>query len=399
MPRHDTRAEGPHFKPAPLPIARLDDSQRLACLRLIRSENVGPITFRALINHFGGAQAALDALPELSPRGGRTIRICSREAAEAELEAAERIGARPIFTIEPGYPAALAAIEAPPPLIYAKGDEQLLARPAVAIVGSRLASAAGQQLTRQLAAGLGQAGYVVVSGLALGIDAAAHRAALDTGTIAVVAGGLDVAYPPQNADLQRDIGERGCLISEQPPGFQPRGNDFPRRNRIISGLSLGVVVVEAARRSGSLITARRAADQGREVFAVPGHPLDPRAEGTNQLIKDGATLVTCAEDIVSALQPFGRRLAPKAQRFREPDVVLDAAPEPLPEVAGDDRARITAALSRAPVAIDELARATDLPVRIVQTVLLELALAGRIQYHGSQLVSLTGAPDEDGLGR
>lgn len=399
VPRHDTRAEGPHFKPAPLPIARLDDSQRLACLRLIRSENVGPITFRALINHFGGAQAALDALPELSRRGGRTIRICSREAAEAELEAAERIGARPIFTIEPGYPAALAAIEAPPPLIYAKGDEQLLARPAVAIVGSRLASAAGQQLTRQLAAGLGQAGYVVVSGLALGIDAAAHRAALDTGTIAVVAGGLDVAYPPQNADLQRDIGERGCLISEQPPGFQPRGNDFPRRNRIISGLSLGVVVVEAARRSGSLITARRAADQGREVFAVPGHPLDPRAEGTNQLIKDGATLVTCAEDIVSALQPFGRRLAPKAQRFREPDVVLDAAPEPLPEVAGDDRARIAAALSRAPVAIDELARATDLPVRIVQTVLLELALAGRIQYHGSQLVSLTGAPDEDGLGR
>lgn len=394
MHGRDTRAEGARSKSAPLPTARLDNSQRLACLRLIRSENVGPITFRALINHFGGAQAALDALPELSRRGGRrTIRICPRDAAEAELEAAGRIGARPIFTIEPGYPAALAAIEAAPPLIYAKGDEQLLARPAIAIVGSRLASAAGQQLTRKLAAGLGEAGYVVVSGLALGIDTAAHRAALETGTIAVLAGGLDITYPPQNADLQRSIGEHGCLVSEQPPGFQPRGSDFPRRNRIISGLSLGVVVVEAARRSGSLITARRAADQGREVFAVPGHPLDPRAEGTNQLLKEGATLVTCAEDVVNALQPFGRQLAPKPQPFREPASMLDAAPEPLPQVAGDDRARITAALSPAPVPIDELARATDLPIRIVQTVLLELALAGRIQHHGSQLVSLIGAPD------
>lgn len=394
MHGRDTRAEGARSKPAPLPTARFDDSQRLACLRLIRSENVGPITFRALINHFGGAQAALDALPELSRRGGRrTIRVCPRDAAEAELEAAERIGARPIFTIEPGYPASLAAIEAAPPLVYAKGDEQLLARPAIAIVGSRLASAAGQQLTRKLAAGLGEAGYVVVSGLALGIDTSAHRAALETGTIAVLAGGLDITYPPQNADLQRAIGERGCLISEQPPGFQPRGSDFPRRNRIISGLSLGVVVVEAARRSGSLITARRAADQGREVFAVPGHPLDPRAEGTNQLLKEGATLVTCAEDVVNALQPFGRQPAPRPQPFREPASVLDTAPEPLPQVAGDDRARITAALGPAPVPIDELARATDLPIRIVQTVLLELALAGRIQHHGSQLVSLIGAPD------
>lgn len=395
MSGRESKAKGSRLKPPPLPTARLDDGQRLACLRLIRSENVGPITFRALINHFGGAQAALTALPELSQRGGRrtAIRICPRETAEAELEAAERIGARPVFTIEPGYPAALAVIDGAPPLIYAKGDDRLLTRPAVGIVGSRAASAAGQQLARQLGAGLGKAGYVVVSGLALGIDTAAHRAALETGTIAVLAGGLDIIYPPQNADLHRAIGERGCLISEQPPGFQPRGNDFPRRNRIISGLSLGVVVVEAARRSGSLITARRAADQGREVLAVPGHPLDPRAAGTNQLIKDGATLVTCAEDIVDALQPFGRPATTVPEPLREPAPPLHAAPEPLPQVAGDDRARITAALGPAPVPIDELARATDLPVRIVQTVLLELALAGRIQHHGSQLVSLIGAPD------
>ena len=380
-------------RPPPLPTARLDDQQRLACLRLIRSENVGPATFRALINHFGGARAALEALPELSKRGGRrtAIRVCSEAAAEAELRAADRIGARPVFTIEPGYPAALAVIEHAPPLLYVKGDDRLLNRRSIAIVGSRAASAAGQQFTRELATGLGRAGYVIASGLALGIDTAAHQAALETGTIAVLAGGLDVIYPPQNAELHRAIGERGCLVSEMPPGFKPRGNDFPRRNRIISGLSVGVVVVEAARRSGSLITARRAADQGREVFAVPGHPLDPRAAGTNQLIKDGATLVTCVEDILEALKPFGR--APRLDRadaanFGESHHALDAAPEPLPHVEQDDRSRVLTALGPAPVLIDELARATGLPIRVVQMVLLELALAGRVQHHGNQLVSL-----------
>ncbi len=385
-------------KPPPLPTARLDDSQRLACLRLIRSENVGPATFRALINHFGGARPALEALPELSARGGRRagIRICPEELAERELAAAERIGAHPLFTVEPGYPAALAVIDGAPPLIYAKGDDRLLARPAVGIVGSRASSAAGQQLARQLAAGLGQAGYVVTSGLAIGIDTSAHHASLETGTIAVLAGGLDVVYPPQNADLHRAIGERGCLVSEQPPGFQPRGKDFPRRNRIISGLSLGVVVVEAARRSGSLITARRAADQGREVFAVPGHPLDPRAAGTNHLIKEGATLVTCAEDVVSTLEPFGRRPEPisgQAYDFEEPTPMLLATPEPLPQVERDERSLVISALGPAPVHVDELARATGLPIRIVQTVLLELALAGRVEHHGSQLVSLLAGRD------
>ena len=385
-------------KPPPLPTARLDDGQRLACLRLIRSENVGPATFRALINHFGGARAALEALPELSARGGRqaAIRVCPEAAAEAELAAAERIGARPLFTVEPGYPAALAVVERAPPLIYVKGDDRLLSQPVVGVVGSRSASAAGQQLTRQLAADLGQAGYVIASGLAIGIDTAAHQAALETGTVAVLAGGVDVIYPPQNAALHRAIADRGCLVSEQPPGFHPRGNDFPRRNRIISGLSLGVVIVEAARRSGSLITARRAADQGREVFAVPGHPLDPRAAGTNQLLKDGATLVTCAEDVVNALQLFRRPhdAVPSREPLGDSSNSIDAAPaaDPLLEVAGDDRARVVAALGPAPVHVDELARTTGLPIRIVQTVLLELALAGRVEHHGSQLVSLIGKP-------
>ncbi len=216
----------------------LDDHQRLACLRLIRSENVGPATFRALINHFGGARAALEALPELSRRGGRrtAIRVCSEAEAEAELKAARRIGARPVFTIEPGYPAALAVVEQAPPLLYVKGDDRLLNRPSIAIVGSRSASAAGQQFARQLAAGLERAGYIIASGLALGIDTAAHHAALETGTIAVLAGGLDVIYPPQNADLHRAIGERGCLVSEMPPGFKPRGTDFPRREQDHLGL-------------------------------------------------------------------------------------------------------------------------------------------------------------------
>ncbi|MGH6816728.1 MAG: DNA-processing protein DprA [Hyphomicrobiaceae bacterium] len=379
------------FAAAPLPVARFGDAERLACLRLIRSENVGPVTFRALINRYGGAQRALRALPALCRHGGRgrTIRICSAEEAEAELDAARRIGSRPLFTVEPGYPKALAAIETSPPLLYVKGDEKLLGRPIVAIVGARQSSAVGQRLTRQLAAGLGRGGYVVASGLARGIDGTAHHAALETGTVAVVAGGIDVIYPPEHADLYRAICERGCLVSEQPPGFQPRAQDFPRRNRIVSGLALGVLVVEAARRSGSLITARFAAEQGREVFAVPGHPLDPRAEGTNALLKTGATLVTAADDILTALAPLS-----DFPRF-EPSVPL-AANEPLSapetpsefEPAADDRTRVVAVLGPTPAGIDDVARAAALPIQAVQIVLMELALAGRLEFHGRQLVSL-----------
>ncbi len=363
-----------------------------AC-RLIRSDNVGPVTFRELINHFGGAEPALAALPELSRRGGRqAIRICPREAAEAELEAADRIGAQPLFTIEPGYPPALAAVDAPPPLLYVKGNTAHLTRPIVAIVGARNASAAGQKLARMFAARIGAAGFVIASGLARGIDRAAHEAALEHGTIAVLAGGLDNVYPPEHAELQRQIGERGCLISENAPGFAPRAQDFPRRNRIVSGVALGVLIVEAARRSGTLITARTAAEQGREVFAVPGHPLDPRAEGTNRLLKnrgdDGhrargrhlhpradAARAACAvtrEPLRSPLRP-GATGAPTAQ---------------MPEVGAQDRARLLAALGPAPVDIDELARATGLPARALQIALIELALAGRIERHGHQLVSL-----------
>ena len=389
--------------PPPLPTARLDDAQRLACLRLIRSENVGPVTFRALVNHFGGAEQALAALPELSRRGGRRrpIRLCPMQDAEVELAAASRAGALPIFTIEPGYPAALAVTEAPPPLLYVKGDSALLNRPIVGIVGSRQASAAGQKFSRYLAGDLGAAGFVIVSGLARGIDAAAHQAALETATVGVVAGGIDVVYPPEHQELQRLIGERGCLVTEQPPGFQPRGQDFPRRNRIISGLSFGVVIVEAARRSGSLVTARFAAEQGREVFAVPGHPFDPRAEGTNRLLKDGATMVTEAADVIRALQPMvGARLDGAAARISSGAPVLDLPPpQPPLVVADDDRSRVAAALGPAPVNVDEIARATGLSIRAVHAVLLELALAGRLEHHGAQLVSLHPGGDDPGRDR
>ena len=375
--------------PAPLPQAPLNASQRLACLRLIRSENVGPVTFRELINHFGGAEEALEALPALSQRArGRGIRICPRDRAEAELEAAEAIGARPLFTIEPGYPTALAAAEPPPPLLYVKGDAGLLRRPMVAIVGARNGSAAGQKLARLFATRLGEAGFVIASGLARGIDGAAHEAALRLGTVAVVAGGIDIIYPPEHADLQGQIGERGCLISENPPGFVPRAQDFPRRNRLISGVSLGVVIVEAARRSGTLVTARFAREQSREVFVIPGHPLDPRAEGTNALLKKGeVTLVTEPEDVIGVLAPMLRE-APAPHEF-----TADPAPRPKPapiqpEIGAEDRARLLAALGPAPVDVDELARATGLNVRALQVALIELALAGLIERHGHQLVSL-----------
>lgn len=389
MPRAD---QIPLFANAPLPQAPLDDPQRLACLRLIRSEQVGPVTFRELINQFGGADAALEILPELVRRGGgkRTIRICPRDVAEAELAAAAKAGARPLFTIEPGYPAALAHIDVPPPLLYVKGHADLLARPAVGVVGSRNASAAGQRFTRQIAAALGAEGLVVVSGLARGIDAAAHEAALATGTVAVVAGGIDVVYPPEHEALQRQIGERGCLVTEQPPGYVPRAQDFPRRNRIISGMSLGVLIVEAARRSGTLITARTAGEQGREVMAVPGHPLDPRAEGTNQLLRDGATLVTRASDVIEALGPIL-----EARAFHGRTEVRDGGPIPHPpgyagepRIAEDARASVLAALGPAPVSVDEVSRVAGLDIRSVRIALLELALAGRIDQHGGQLVSL-----------
>ena len=358
------------FTPAPLPVAPLDAGERLACLRLIRSGHVGPVAFRELINHCGGAHEALAALPELSRRAGRAARVFPEADAEAELKAAKKAGARPVFTIEPGYPEALALLDAPPPMIYLKGRPELFQRPAVAIVGSRQASAAGVKLAGLFARALAEAGFPIVSGLARGIDGAAHEASLARGTIAVLAGGIDIVYPPEHRALQASIGETGCLVTELPPGFIPRGKDFPRRNRLISGLARGVVVIEAARRSGSLVTARLAAEQGREVFAVPGHPMDPRAEGTNQLLKSGATFVTRPEDVIEALAPQlasptpGLTEGPAASAGGVKGRLETSAPRALPPDPGDgERARVLAALGPNPIDIDALMRATGLGAR------------------------------------
>ncbi len=318
----------------------LSAAQRLDWLRLIRSENVGPRTFRTLINHYGGAQAALSALPALARRGGKTsVRICSEAEAERELKEAERIGVRFVALGEAEYPAALQTIYDPPPLLAVRGRTPIFMDPIVSMVGARNASAVGIKFAEKLARDLGEAGFVVASGLARGIDAAAHRSTLTTGTIAVLAGGQARIYPREHEPLAAQIADMGALISEMPITWEPRAQDFPRRNRLISGLALGVVVVEAACRSGSLITARRALDQGREVFAVPGSPLDPRSEGTNGLLKDGATLVTEAADVINAL---GSGIGRLGRAVMEEEEASDLPP--LADLADRDRASITALL-------------------------------------------------------
>lgn len=364
---------------------RLTDEQRLDWLRLIRSENVGPRTFRALVNHFGGAKAALEALPDLARRGGadRPGRICSIEDAERELDAARRGAVTFVALGEPDYPHRLRMIDDAPPLIAVRGKVEALASPIVAIVGSRNASAAGVKFAGQIARDLGEAGFVIASGLARGIDAAAHRASLGSGTIAVLAGGHDHIYPAEHGELLLSILDHGAALSEMPISWEPRGRDFPRRNRLISGLALGVVIVEAARRSGSLITARMALEQGREVFAVPGSPLDPRAEGTNGLLKQGAALVTEAADVIAALSPIlGRALDLPA---KEPE---HGAPQSIGEPAQDERRRIVALLGPTPVEIDDLVRLSGATPAIVRTVLLELELAGRLERQAGGRVAL-----------
>jgi DNA processing protein len=364
---------------------RLTDEQRIDWLRLIRSENVGPRTFRTLVNHYGGTRAALEALPELARRGGaaRTIRVYPRADAEREFAAARQLGASFVALGEPAYPRRLAAIDDAPPLIAVRGDPAALARPMVGIVGSRNASAAGLKIADELARKLGQAGFVIVSGLARGIDAAAHRASIATGTLAALAGGPDRIYPDEHMGLLEAMLAQGAAISEMPMGYEPRARDFPRRNRLISGLSLGVIIVEAAKRSGSLITARFALEQGREVFAVPGSPLDPRAEGTNSLLKQGATLVTEAADVLAALEPIlGRPLDHPAAEPEPEDVALGGEPD------ADARLRVTALLGPVPVGLDDLVRLSKASPAVVRMVLLELELAGRLERHGGGLVSL-----------
>jgi DNA processing protein len=362
----------------------LSAAQRLDWLRLIRSENVGPRTFRTLINHYGGARAALSALPTLARRGGKAgVRICSEAEAERELKEAERIGVRFVALGEAEYPAALQTIYDPPPLLAVRGRTPIFMDPIVSMVGARNASAVGIKFAEKLARDLGEAGFVVASGLARGIDAAAHRSTLTTGTIAVLAGGQARIYPREHEPLAAQIADMGALISEMPITWEPRAQDFPRRNRLISGLALGVVVVEAACRSGSLITARRALDQGREVFAVPGSPLDPRSEGTNGLLKDGATLVTEAADVINAL---GSGIGRLGRAVMEEEEASDLSP--LADLADRDRASITALLGPSPVSIDDLVRLSGAAPAAVRTVLLELELAGRVVRHGAALVSL-----------
>jgi DNA processing protein len=362
------------------------DRQRLSWLRLIRTENVGPASFRGLINRFGSAEAALAVLPELALAGGaaRPSRIPSEGEVEAEMAAALRFGARFVAIGEPDYPPLLRAMELPPPLVAIKGNAALFAPPAAAIVGARNASAAGTRMARLLAADLGHAGYVIVSGMARGIDTAAHEASLATGTIAVLAGGLDRPYPPENVALADRIAAQGVLISEMPFGWEPRARDFPRRNRLIAGLGLGLVVVEAARRSGSLISARLAGEIGRLVFAVPGSPLDPRAAGTNGLLKDGAMLVTEARDVIDALAPQTGGAVHMPVPGMEEEQDFSAVPPP----AESERALVLEALGPTPTHTDELLRHTRLHPAQLATVLLELDLAGRLERHAGGAVSL-----------
>jgi DNA processing protein len=361
----------------------LTEAERIDWLRLIRSDNVGPRTFRSLIRHFGSARTALERLPDLARRGGasRPGRICSEEDARPELAAGARLGVHLVAPDEDGYPPRLATLDDAPPLLGVRGLRDALMRPVIAIVGSRNASGAGLKFASTLARDLGEAGFVIASGLARGIDQAAHRASLASGTVAVLAGGHDRIYPPEHEGLLAELLEAGgAAISEMPLGHVPRARDFPRRNRLISGAALGVVVIEAAHRSGSLITARMATEQGREVFAVPGSPLDPRAAGTNDLIKQGATLTTGAADVINAVEPIMGRPV----ELREPD---DGEPLETDPAAGD-RARIVDLLGPSPVLLDDLIRMAGASPAIVRTVLLELELAGRLERHGGGLVSL-----------
>jgi DNA processing protein len=359
-------------------------AQRRDWLRLARAETVGPVAFRHLIARYGDAGRALDALPHLAERGGRMkpLRIPSREDAEAEIAAGEALGASLLCSGEAAFPRLLKALDPSPPLIWTLGDGSLLRRPCVAVVGARTASAAGQRFARALALEIGQAGYVVVSGLARGIDGAAHEATLQTGAVAVLGGGVDDIYPPQHRDLYAAIAAKGCVVSESPPAYAAQARDFPRRNRLISGLSRAVVVVEAEKRSGSLITARLAAEQGREVFAVPGSPLDPRAKGTNDLIRQGAHLCEGAEDVLRILETL------PGLGEAEPPPYGDEAPED-PEV---DRIRETvlAALSPTPTPYDAVIRAVGAPAPIVLAALTELALAGKAELLPGRLAVIGG---------
>lgn len=355
----------------------LDPAERFARLRLARTDRIGPVAFTQLIGRYGSALNALDALPDLVRKSGAASAPPPVETIEREIAAGEAIGARLLVLGDPDYPEMLAALDPPPPILWTRGRVDLLNRPSVAIVGARIASAGGQRIARGLAQQLGQAGHVVVSGMARGIDAAAHEGALATGTVAVLGGGVNDIYPSEHADLYARLTEQGCVVSESPVGARAQARDFPRRNRIISGLSRGVVVVEAEVRSGSLITARLAAEQGRDVFAVPGSPLDPRARGPNELLRQGAILCEGIEDIDRAFNTLRTLREPPADPMRFDGDVDDAFLD-----------RVAALLSPTPTPRDEIARALNAPVSQVAAALLELSLTGRADLLPGGLASL-----------
>ena len=354
---------------------------RVARLRLIRTPTIGPVTYRQLLARFGSAERAIEALPDLAARGGgKAPRIAEAAMVEREIARVETLGARYLFIDDADYPPLLAELDNAPAVMTIRGDSALFARTSVAMVGARNASAAACRFARGLAVELGREGVVVVSGLARGLDTAAHQGSLATGTIGVIASGIDIAFPPENRGLQEQVAEQGLLIAEQPPGSEPLARNFPHRNRVIAGLSTGTVVVEAAPRSGSLITARLAAEAGRDVMAVPGSPLEPRAQGCNLLIREGATLVQSAADILETIRPIDSRMV------RMPASPFDGRPGGEPDDA--ERRALIGLLGPVSVAIDELIRQSGLPPATVALVLLELELAGRIERHAGGRVSL-----------
>ncbi|MEO6093030.1 MAG: DNA-processing protein DprA [Novosphingobium sp.] len=357
--------------------------EAFARIRLLRSPNVGPVSYVQLIRRFGNAASALAALPDLAARGGSPYRPAPEQRIEGEIAAVRKAQARYLFHDSPDYPPLLRATESAPPILTVRGEAAVAARPAVAIVGARNASAAAVKLARDFALALAEAGYAVVSGLARGIDGAAHRGALAGagGTIGVIASGIDIAYPPEHAELQARIASEGLLIAEQPPGVEPLARHFPSRNRIIAGIAAGTLVVEAAPRSGSLITARLAGEAGREVMAIPGSPLDSRSHGCNQLIRDGAVLVQSPADIIELVAGFAGE--PRSH-FREPAQGWSLAEEPL----SDEPADIAGLLTTAPVGVDELIRQSGESPAAVQLALIELELAGRLTRHAAARVSL-----------
>jgi DNA processing protein len=360
----------------------LSQAEAFARIRLLRSPNIGPVSYAQLLARFGSAEAALEALPDLAQRGGRAYRPVAADIVEREVEAVRKAGARYLFHDQPDYPALLGEIDGAPPILTFRGELALAAKPCVAMVGARNSSAAAVKIAREFASALAGEGFTVVSGLARGIDGAAHEGAFPA-TIGVIASGIDIAYPPQHADLQERIAAEALLLAEQPPGTEPRGSHFPSRNRIIAGLASGTLVVEAAPKSGSLITARLAGEAGREVMAIPGSPLDARSAGCNQLIREGAVLVQVPEDVVELLSSFDG--TPRSS-FREGSAFdFDHAPEELAEAEPAD---IAGLLTTAPVAVDELIRQSGESTASVQLALLELEIAGRLERHAAGRVSL-----------